>query len=195
MKGKPKKWPISPEMHEIIDRVYHTDTGNGQVAALARRFGYPRWTITRYAIQQGWTARQKGEPHWSEKELKLLKGSARHSPEVISRKLKEQGFSRSVTAIVMKRKRMRFLQNLNGHSAISVAMCLGVDSHFVLRAIRRGKLYATKRGTNRTERQGGDAWWIKDKDIRDYVVNHLPQIDIRKVDKYWFVDLLVGRTL
>jgi len=163
LRRKRKKWPISPEMHDAIKRVYHTDTGNGQVAALAKRFGYPRQRITKYAIRQGWIAKQKGMPHWSEKELKILKRNARYCPEVISRKMKEYGFSRSATAIVIKRKKMRYAQNLNGHSARSVAICLGVDVHYVTRAIKSGQLYAMRRGTNRTERQGGDAWWIKDQ--------------------------------
>ena len=97
---------------------------------------------------------------------------------------------RSVTGIVLKRKRERLLRNLDGMSAHSLAECLGVDVHFVMRAIKGNRLKAERRGTLRTEIQGGDIWYIKPKDIRYYVLNWLNEIDIRKVDKYWLVDLI-----
>lgn len=190
---KPPRWPITREIHDSIVRVYQRDTGNGQVRALAIRLGYPRWKISRYAIQIGLIAKQKKEPDWSDSEIRILERNARLHPERIQRKLKLTGSSRSVTGIVLKRKRMRFLQNLNGESATGLSKCLGVDSHFVLRAILAGKLKAEKRGTVRTEKQGGDIWYIKNKDIRKYILDWLNEIDIRKVDKYWFCDLLTNR--
>ncbi len=192
---KPPKFPITPEIHEQIVQVYHRDTGNGQVRALAQRLGYPRWKITRYAIQCGLIAKQKKEPDWTEPEIRILQHKAHLSPERIQRHLLKKDYHRSVTAIVLKRKRMRFLKNLDGMSATSLAKCLGVDNHFVLRAIAGGRLKAEKRGTNRTEKQGGDTYYIKDKDIRDYILTCLPEIDIRKVDKYWFCHLLAARVL
>jgi len=167
---KPPKWPITPEIHAAIERVYKRDTGNGQVAALAIRLNYPRWKITRYAIQAGFIAKQKKEPNWSERELLILEHQAHLSPERIQIKLKSFGFLRSVTGIVLKRKRMRFLKNLDGMSATNLANCLGVDSHFVTRAINGGRLRAEHRETNRTESQGGDSWYIHRKDIRIYIL-------------------------
>lgn len=190
---KPIKYPITPEISEQIVKVYRRDTGNGQVRALALQIGYPRWKITRYAIQVGLIAKQKKEPDWTEREIEILKRYAHLSPERIQIKLKMKGFSRSVTGIVLKRKRMRFLKNLNGMSATSLAECLGVDSHFILKAINAGRLKAEKRGTDRKEIQGGDIWFIKEKNILNYVLTWLPEIDIRKVDKYWFVSLLTGK--
>ncbi|MBW2342520.1 MAG: hypothetical protein JRF53_00645 [Deltaproteobacteria bacterium] len=73
--------------------------------------------------------------------------------------MKERGYIRSETAIVLKLRRMKMHQNLAGHSA-------------------------------RNERQGGDHWWILDQNIKEYVLKHLYEIDIRKVDKYWFVDMI-----
>ena len=35
-------------------------------------------------------------------------------------------------------------------------------------------------------------WWIKRKHVRDFVAESIGIIDIRKVDKVWFVDLLVN---
>ncbi len=187
---KPCRFPITPEIHEAIVRIYQRDTGNGQVAALANRLNYPRWKITRYAIRAGLIAKQKKEPDWNEREIHILELNAHRCPEIIQRKLKISGFIRSVTGIVLKRKRMRFLGNLDGMSARSVADCLGVDVHFIMRAIQGGRLKAERRGTQRIESQGGDFWYIKEKAIKEYILNWINEIDIRKVNKHWFVDLL-----
>lgn len=190
---KPRRFPITPEIHTAIEKVYRRGTGNGQVHALAVRLNYPRWKISRYAIQCGLIAKQKKEPDWSDREIHILELNAHRSPEVIQRKLKSSGFLRSATGIVLKRKRMRFTKNLRGMSATSLAKCLGVDAHFVMRAIHGGRLKASMRGTNRTAIQGGDIYFIEDQDIKKYILTWLNEIDIRKVDKWWFCDLLANK--
>lgn len=190
--GKPVsvKWPITPEIHEQIVRVYKRDTGNGQVMALARKIGYPRWKISRHATSQGLIARQKKEPHWSEEEVAILERNAHHPPAYIQKKLKAHGYHRTETGIHIKRKHMRFLRNLNGQSASSLAECLGMDAHKILSAINRGQLKATRRQT----KPGRGVYYITDKHARNYIIENLNEIDIRKVDKYWFVDLLANQS-
>ena len=186
------KYVITPVMHMRIKEVYQTITGNGEIRDLADELGLPRWKITRYALNRGWIAKQKKEPDWTARELRILGGSAHLCPERIQKNLKMAGFSRSCAGILLKRKRMRFLSNLNGHSARSVAECFGVDATTVAGWIRKGWLKAGRRGTARTSRQGGDHWFIKDTWIRDFVVNYTAVIDFRKIDKYWVTDLLAG---
>lgn len=186
------KHTITPEMHIRIEQTYKTMTGNGEVNALCSKLQLPRWKITRYAITQGWIAKQKKEPDWSERELRILSGSAHLSPERIQKNLRAAGFRRTTTGIVLKRKRMRFLQNLNGYSSRSVAECFGVDDHVVTRWIKLGFLRAKRRGTMRTPQQGGDIWYIKERWIRKFLIEYLPEIDFRKIDKYWVVDLLAS---
>jgi hypothetical protein len=151
---KKRKWPIiTPDMHQKIKRLYRNKTENsGEVKEFARRHGLPRWKITRYAQNNGWIPKQKKEPDWSENELKILRENAHKTPEFIARHLRKKGFKRSLVGISVKRKRMRYLQNLKGQSARSLALCLGEDDHFVTNAIRKGLLKAEKRGTKRTER-------------------------------------------
>ena len=191
---KPRKWPtITPEMHVKIKSLYMNRVDcSGEIAEFADRYGLPRWKISRYAQDNGWLAKGKREPAWTDAELDVLKRNAHHSPIVIQKRLKAHGYTRSCTGIVLKRKRMRFLQNLPGQSATGLAMCLGEDNHFVLRAIRSGQLKAVKRELERTEQQGGNPWLIRDKDAREFIMDNLHMIDLRKVDKYWFVDLLVN---
>lgn len=193
MKSKrPRVYPaITPEMHERIKRMYCDKDGrSGAVREFAARVGLPRWKISRYALEQGWTAKQPKEPNWSESELATLEQNAHHCPAVIQRKLKARGFQRSVVGIVVKRRRMRMLQNIDGMTACQLAICLGEDGHFVTRAIRLGQLKAQRRQTERTPQQGGDTFLIRESKIREFILSNLNMIDLRKVDKYWFVDLL-----
>lgn len=187
---KHPKYTITPEIHERIRKVYRNNTGNGEVAALARELGFPRWKVSRHAREQGWVPVQRKEPMWTEAETAQLQRLTRYSPDVIQRKMAERGYRRSVNAIVNKIRRLNMRKNISGHSSRDVAQCLGIDDHAVTRAIALGKLKATRRGTARTDRQGGDMWYILDQNIRKYVLEYLSEIDIRKVDKWWFVDLI-----
>ena len=189
------KYIISDRAHELIRDTYMAGTQNGEVADLARRLKIPVWKISRHAVRHGWVQRGHKEPNWSTRELEILERFARLSPERIQIRLKAAGFARSLNGIVLKRKRMRMLSNLEGQSARSLADCLGVDVKFVTRAIHAGRLKAKRRGTERTDQQGGDMWHIKDKHIRAYILENVHEIDFRKVDKYWFTDIVAGRAI
>lgn len=191
---RPRKWPpITPEIHEKIKSLYQNKVCcSGEVKEFSEKHGLPRWKISRYAQNMGWSAKQKKEPNWTDQELRILKQSAHHCPGVIQRRLKNKGYKRGVVGIVLKRKRMRYLQNINGQSARSLSICLGEDVHFVMRAIRGGLLKASRRIQKRTPQQGGNFYLIKDKDVRNFIINNIHMLDLRKVDKYWFVDILAN---
>jgi hypothetical protein len=194
--------PATPGIDAEIRRVYQEEVGMGSCMLgespqreLAYRLGWPRWKVTRRAQHLGLITKTKKQPDWSEQELIILEHHAHKIPEVIQRYLKRYGFERSVTAIVLKRKRMRCLRNLEGQSATDLALCFGVDMKTVQRWILTGYLKAKKRGTHRTEQQGGDMWWIKERDIVEFVKEYVDVIDLRKVDKWWFVGLLTAEDL
>ena len=187
-----RKWPpITSELHDRIKGLYQSKRNrSGEVREFAARHGLPRWKVTRYAIRKGWIPKQKKEPAWSDAELRILKKHAQHCPETIQKYLTARGFKRSVTGIVLKRRRMRLVANLDGQSAWSLAMCLGEDVHFVMTQIRSGRLKASVRKLHRTPQQGGNPYLIKDRDVRDFIVGNVNLIDLRKTDKYWLIDLL-----
>lgn len=187
-----KKYEITPQAHEAIHRVYLGETGKGQIRDLARRLHLPRWAVSKYARNMGWVATHRKAPNWSESETRYLSRLAHLSPDVIQRKMAANGYRRSVNGIVLKMKRLRLRSNFERQSATSLALCLGVDAKTITRAIEAGRLRANRRGTARTEAQGGDMWWIDDRDVAAYIMEYLPEIDFRKVDKYWLVDLLLA---
>jgi len=77
-----------------------------------------------------------------------------------------------------------------GYTASSLAEALGVDPHWVLARIHSGKLRASHRHTERTAQQGGDGWLITDEALVDFLREHPYDVDLRKVDSLWFMDLI-----
>lgn len=164
----------------------------GPVRDLADKFGMPRWRVSRRAVELGVLPVQKKEPPWTDEELKILERNAHLTTKIIQKKLINAGFHRTEMGILLKRRRMRFLSNLKGQSAWMVAECFGVDQKAVVRWIQKGWLKARRRGTDRTDIQGGDYYFVRDKWIRDFVINNVEVIDFRKLDKHWLVNILIG---
>lgn len=173
-----------------IRRVYRTVTVRNAVNELADRLRKPRWAIARRAFEIGATEPRIKEPVWSEQELGILELSAHRHTAVIRRHLKKAGYKRSEMGIFLKRKRMRFLQNMNGQSVNSLAGCFGIDAHCVTRWIDKGLLKSSNRGTDRMPQQGGDMYYIKDAWVKEFINQNIGIIDIRKVDKFWLIGIL-----
>ena len=160
------------------------------IRPLAKRIGMPHWALKKRARELG-LARTKESP-WSEPELAILTRYAWMSDERIRLKLKAAGYSRTVTAIHLKLKRSRFKHDGGFYSANGLAQALGIDSHAVTRWIKGGHLKAKFRGTARTEQQNGDIYLIHEKDVRRFILEHPTDIDLRKVDQLWFLDLITN---
>ena len=195
---RPKKYIFTPEMDEEIREIYQKAVSmpgyhqTGPVKKLAAKFGMSRWRISRRARDMGLARITKKEANWSKPEIKILEKHAYKHPENIKKVLKKAGFHRSVQGIVLKRRRMHLLQSLDFETAHSLAQCLGVDDHAVVKYIQKGWLKARKRGTKRTASQGGDQWLIKTRNIRQFIIENVSILDFRKIDKFWLVDLLAG---
>jgi hypothetical protein len=87
---------------------------------------------------------------------------------------------------------MRFKHDGSFYSAYSLAQALGIDPHAVTRWIKSGHLQAKFRGTARGPQQNGDSYLIQEKDVRRFILEHPTEIDLRKVDQLWFLDLLTN---
>jgi len=180
------KYVITPEIHNAIFQLYTNPEPDFK--GFCKRYAIPQWRVSKYAINQGWIKKARPFANWSEPELRILERNAHFSPKTIKNKLKAAGYTRSEHSIVVKRKRMRFLQNLGGQSANSLAQCLGIGVHSVLYHIKNGNLKAERRDENKET----PTYYIKDKDVKKFIVSHVDTIDFRKVDKYWLVDLLTA---
>ena len=188
-----RKYVFTDQIDQLIREIYlnHRDAKTRPgIRLLAKKVGMPHWALKKRARELG-LARTKELP-WSEPELEILARYAWMSDERIRLKLKAAGYSRTVTGIHLKLKRMRFKHDGSFYSANGLAQALGIDSHAVTRWIKSGHLKAKLRGTARTEQQNGDIYLIHEKDVRRFILEHPTDIDLRKVDQLWFLDLITN---
>jgi len=184
-----EKYIVDEKWFPVIRETYATSAGKrGAIAALAKRIGVPRTKITNIARSNGWIPVQwcrKYDYYWCDGEEKIVLRNAHGSPVTIQRRLAAHGYKRTCGSIEYKLNKLRARQNIDGQTANDLAMCLGVDVHSVLSAIRMGKLKAG-------ERPGYDkkTYYIRPDAVREYIISYISEIDIRKVDKFWFVDIL-----
>ena len=188
-----RKYVFTDQIDRLIRESYHNrrdEKTRFNIRILAKKVGMPHWALKKRANELG-LARTKELP-WSETELGILARYAWMSDERIRLKLKAAGYSRTVTGIHLKLKRMRFKHDGSFYSAYSLAQALGIDPHAVTRWIKSGHLKAKLRGTARTKQQNGDSYLIQEKDVRRFILEHPTDIDLRKVDQLWFLDLLTN---
>jgi hypothetical protein len=158
-----------------------------------RQIGWSRSAVSKRGAELGVT-RIKESP-WTTAEEEILERFGYLAPTGIQRRLAAAGFRRSVAAIQVKSNRFRIKRNLDGYSACALADAFGVDVHKVLVWIRRGLLRAERRGTDRTAAQGGDTWWIPNRDVRRFILRSPEEVDLARVEKIWLLDLLTGGKL
>jgi hypothetical protein len=172
------KYLFTPEMDNEILYTYSINTDSKpRLLNLAKKFNMPRWAIY-----------QQKKP-WTDKEIKLLEKNAKYTPQTIKKRLEKAGFNRSAASIVLKRKRMRLLSNLDGMSAALCAEFLGLDLHRVLNYVGQGLL---KVEVIRRDREGKVNYHIREKNVRKFIINNPDMIDLRKVEKYYFIELLAN---
>ena len=188
-----RKYVFTDQIDQLIREIYlsHPDAKTRPgIRLLAKKVDMPHWALKKRARELG-LARTKEKP-WSEAELEILVRYAWMSDERIRLKLKAAGYPRTVTGIHLKLKRMRFKHDPSFYSANGLAQALGIDSHAVTRWIKCGHLKAQLRGTARGEQQNGDIYLIREKDVRRFILEHPTDIDLRKVDQLWFLDLITN---
>jgi len=187
---KMAKYLFTPEMDEEILYTYSVNTDSKpRVINLAKKFRMPRWAIYQRALKIGAVTSSHQKRQWKEEETNNLEKYSRYEPQTIKKKLKKEGYERSMASIVLKRKRMRFLSNLKGMSACLCAKFLGVDLHWLLNHINTGSLKAE---VIRRDREGKSNYFIHEKDLRRFIITNPDRIDIRKVEKYYFIELVTN---
>jgi hypothetical protein len=176
----------TPERDQLLLNHYN---GRAEVITrLARTLPCPRWTVKHRARVLG-LARHK-EPRWTAAEERVLQELLGAMPW---RRLAKR-LGRTVTAVKLHTKRMGLRKTTqSGLTANSAAKLLGCDIHRVTTWIRLGWLPAARRGTDRLPVQGGDCYLIRPEALRRFCIERPDQIDLRRVEKLWFIDLLADR--
>ncbi|MDH6273604.1 hypothetical protein M2311_003694 [Rhizobium leguminosarum] len=189
-------YEATPELDERIRTEWQQlDAGKkGVVNDLADRLGIPRWWLSKRLTHLGLTHRHKKEPLWTPAEDELMKRAPLHQPEKAAKMFREHGFIRSPTAIMVRAKRLNLSRRAAREelSATQAGNILGVDIKFITGRILSGELPATKREDNRRAQQGGSSWDIKPDDLRQWILDNIDVVDLRKVDKVPFIMLIAG---
>ncbi|BAI99010.1 hypothetical protein Sj15T_10070 [Sphingobium sp. TA15] len=186
-----QRWTSSDHIDAVIRRAYQRTPAKGDIDALAVAVGRPRWWVTKRASKLGLVTPRFKEPAWTDAERDVVHDNFHRSAKTIQRMLKRLGFVRTETAITVMGKRMGATREDPHHvTAHGLATLMGVDAKTVSGWIARGLLKARRRGTERTAAQGGDQHWIHLRDVRGFIIDNAAVVDIRKVDKFWFIDLL-----
>ena len=169
-------------------------TGRSAVRDLAERLGLPRWWVSDRARKLGLSTARKKEPPWTQAETDLMRRVPLYDPDRCAQIFRDHGFKRTPTAIAVRAKRMDISRRATRPtlSGTAAAKILGVDNKTLTQWCVAGELAATRRADKRTPQQGGAVWEIERSTLRQYVIDEIHRIDIRKVDKVAFVHLLVG---
>ena len=185
-----QRWESSDQIDAIIKRAFQRAPSKGDVQHCAQTVGRPRWWVSKRALKLGLVAPRFKEPAWHQDELDIVSDHAHKSPKTLQRMLARNGYRRSETAIIVKIKRLGADRTDPNHlNANQLAGVMGVDRKTVAGWIEKGWLKAKRRGASALD----DFWWIHRKDIRTFVIDNVAAVDLRKVDKFWFVDLMAER--
>lgn len=191
--GKSAKWIKVAPPDEIIREKWLAQDGKkrGEVGDLADELGVPSWWLSKKARRLGLTVAHKKEPQWTNAEIALMKKVPLHDVDRCAKIFREHGFQRTPTAIMVKAKRLDLSRRYDAtFSATKLAPILGIDPKGITARCISGEIKAKKRKSRRLAQQGGAPWSITRKDARAFVLKHLEQIDLRKVEKFAFIDLL-----
>jgi len=192
--NKKKYFPTEEELKIIRDNYDGTTIKTNKIVRLLGP-KYPRWYVKRKAQEMG-LARCFKMPNWSEKEVEYLhENFPKKGFVAIQNGLKQinGGSIRSVTAIILKKRRLGINKRSDGFTMRMVEDLLGADHHKIEKWIRFGWLQDGRKGTERIKVQGGDMHHFESKNLRDFVINHPFEIDVRRVEPFYFIQLLSGQ--
>lgn len=171
----------------VVTEAYSKLRSNGDLKALSRAadvLGVPIWHVKTRGRELG-LSRVKEKP-WSEREIEILEAAAWRTDRWLARKLQSLGFPRTPTAVHLKLKRMNLRANVDGYNQRQLAQAFGVDGGTISRWVKFGWLHGSRRGTERAD----DLWYFSHAAVRKFAMMHPDEIDLCKVEKFWFLDLI-----
>lgn len=193
--SRPNPYETSELMDRRIAALYSVkQPTNGELQDLCERIGRHRGWVADRARKMGLIKPRQAPRKWTPDEDELLEMHAGKHEKVIAKHFRAAGYNRSATAITVRIRTKKIDHVDPDHfSARELARFFGVDSNRVTRLIASGLLKAKRRGTDRTEAQGGDHWWIARKDIREFMIRAPGEWDHRRCDQLFLVEILAGR--
>lgn len=184
-----EQWTSSKFIDDAIRRYYAGTPRRGGVGRLALSLYRPARWVSHRARQLGIVTPRFKDAPWSAAEIELLRKNAPKAPMSIALAFRKAGFKRTSGSIKSKITRLHCDRADDDHySARGLAQLFAVDVHVVCGWINKGWLKAQMRGTTRQH----DVYRISQGAVRRFVIENAGAVDIRRVDKFWFIDLLAG---
>lgn len=184
-----EQWTTTLFIDDAIRRYYLGTPRKGGLSKLAHQLNRPASWVSSRARHLGITPPRFKEQPWSDREIELLRQHAAKVPTTIAKILKRYGFTRSSGAVSVKLNRLRCdRSDDDNYTGTGLAALFGVRVNVVSGWIRQGWLKAQMKGTTREH----DIYRIHHKAVRRFVIENAGAIDVRRVDKIWFIDLLAG---
>lgn len=184
--GLPQKYVLDERGRRLMLDVY--DGTTEKIDWLAYQLHVPRGRVKKWASELGLTWQARNPPWTPEDEKYLERNLHKQSVADIAKNL-----GRTKTAVKLKAKRLGINKTLQeGYTMRSLCLGLGCDHHKVERWLEKGWLKGRRRGTERVERQGGDVWLFTNAALRRFIADHPNEIDPRRADWLWLVDVLLG---
>lgn len=192
-----KRITFTEQQDNLIRLAYSSDRYGSKdygVAKIAQKMGISAGTMFRRASELGVVRRgHKPHRHWSPEEEHIVEANAHKELEAINRALIKAGYeSRSYHSIKGKLRSLgvffREVRLDNGvYNQNQLAELMGIHTRVINRYIKDGHLKAKQRdGITQIE------YFILARDVRDFIKNCTPMVDIAKCDKYWLIDILTG---
>lgn len=177
--GRPQKYVLDDRGRRLLLDLYNGSTEN--TTKLEHLLSAPRPVIKRWARELG-VGRQKA-PNWTPEEILYLQTNIRRKG--LDEMAKHLG--RTKTSIRIKARRLSLsLVNTDGYTMLDIRLALGNDTKTIQKWMEKGWLQGKRQGKN------SHNWRFTNKNIRDFVIAHPNEIDNRRMDWLWMVDLLVG---
>ena len=183
---KKTTYPITEAVEAILRERYDSNI-RGRRQEIADVLGWPAPAVGRAARQLGLSRPwPKDRREWTADEVAFVRRWAgKRSPKWMAHRME-----RGPTSIVLKIRRLGLSRRVrDGYSAHDLAPLFGVDPKTVIRWIRLGWLAAKRRGTAHPN----DAYSVDQSDLLPFIRAHRGEIDLRKVDQDWFLDIVLGQ--
>ena len=170
--------------HDALIRRYYDPIVKGRARDIAAHLGVPKWVVWERASALG-LSRTKDTSR-SPSDVAYLEANFHRVPiRQISKEL-----VRMVAAVKRKARRLGYRKNSEGYNTCSLSLALRVNPDWVSRRIRAGKINASRRFTERTVQQNGNSYLITEQEVFRVIREHTFEVDPRKVDQLWFLDLV-----
>lgn len=180
-RGKPSTYKLTPERSAYLLEHYKPSE-RGTSARCAAVLQVPRWRVSRWAAELGLTSgvyRSNGRAWTPDEDRFVEKHLHKRHVNWIAKRLK-----RSITAVVVRVKRIGLSRLPDGFSQSDVALAFGVSRDTVDRWQRTGLLRTAFVPV------AGQPFRFAESDILAFVQSHPSAFSLAKVDQLWFLSLV-----